>query len=371
MAKIREIDFKSLHELIQGLNEREHCECTLKENGKELFPIVKKDGTIVFTNRLNTALMLFTAYYYEASRMHERLFLYLLVNQHIENGNGNGARLVLNELDEVLQSHYFHTYLFPNDVDFYLDYQAEAMLAHEYAHHLYQLNPERLDKVIDEIRDIVLSSNPGGINGFFGKYCIMKVLKDRHLMEEVACDCYAMAFITERLKQTDEDNIYPEHVLRQIIRLFISLRYLDEVQPPHGIHLIKEIKKYTFDFMRAVIVSYQLNKDWDFITANLLREEVRQYRQNQQGARKQLFNKLKYHHIRNIKPSFSTATAKNELEQILQEISEKEKWLTQEIRRSIAFRDYSYEANSYMANPLLSNIFQSILELNETLDDDD
>jgi hypothetical protein len=342
MAQLRDINFDNLKKFVIEFSNQEHCNCNLKEDDLVLLPHVKSDGTIVFSKRLSTALMLFTAYIYEPDRLHEKLFLYLLASQHAENGNWGNVKLVLNELDDLMRNQFGFLYKFPHDVSFYLDYQAEAMLAHEFGHYIYQLHPERLDQNITEIKDYVLSSNPGGIHGFLGKIGIMKVLNDKHMMEELSCDSFAMAFVSKRLKHANDDTICPEHVLRQIIRLFVSLRYLNDVQPPNGVHLFREMKKNYFDIMRATIISYQLNKDWDCVTATMLREEFAQYQHNRNAARKRLMNTLKYHHIRKIQSSYSTMST-NERNQIKERLLKKDNELMSDLRFSPSILDYSFD----------------------------
>ena len=335
MLSIRKVEYGNLKDLVNLLNKEYNGECELVLNDGQLMPFFnrKEKNIIVYSERLDTILTLFTAYKYEPEQLHKKLFLYLMANRHVETGNWYNAKTVLKELrKEDTLAPLSHPSI-PSNIVFYLDYQAEAIIAHEFGHYIFSLNKDFLDETKQMIRNMVLSARKG-IKGFISGFFENGVLKDERLMEELSCDWFAMKVISERLKNINDTKIKPEEVFRQIIRVFMSISYLDDISPSKGRNFKNSFVRSTFGLYRVVIVSSCLHDEWEEVTQSLMLEEIRESRQRNHDAYILLYTKYKYHRMRN---DVSYSFTKSEIEQIQKDLRDAESKL---------FYNYSFSLNS-------------------------
>ncbi|MBR1933688.1 MAG: hypothetical protein IJ841_08405 [Prevotella sp.] len=361
MATFRAVDYEGLRDLLNYLNDKYNEDCILDFEGKNLFPYVDKGEKIVFSKRMNTILSLFTAYKYDPEKIHKRLFLYLMANLHIETGNWYNARIVLDALKEANRGLTFDYLSITDKVDFYLDFQAEAMLAHEYGHYIFGKNPIFLDNTKQAIYDFVVSTRHNGLKGRISGYIVDKVLNDKILMEELSCDWFAMEVMSGRLKECDLSKLKLEQIFQQIIRMFISTNYIEEILPSKGIHIIGEMKRKAFGFLRTTLVTVRLNDDWEEVTPTLMREEMSDYRIRQRAARRLLFNKLKYHRMRK---NVSYTMSRDECMEIIKDFTDTENNLYNWIYYDMHFLDYSVllEDRDPLINSFLNEFYENVLE---------
>ena len=339
MLLIRTVDYERLQILVDQLNEQYNGHCEFVLDNERLMPYLNRSKNVIeFSNRLDTILALFTAYKYEPEQLHKTLFLYLLANKHVETGNWYNADIVLEELQTLLRRKFIEFLNFPSipdDIVFYLDYQAEAMLAHEYGHYIFSMNEKYLIETKQMIKDLFMPTQKG-IDGFFRRLIANRLFRDKHLMEELSCDWFAMTVMSERFKSNNDIKFDVKEVSRQILRLFISMSYLDVILPTTPF-----IRSF-FGRARAAIVGVCLNREWDEMTPSPFFEEVRESGQRNHAAKKQLFHKLKYYRMR--KDSSYIAT-KKEREKILEDMRAVELNIFNVFRDSLNATDFSIWAD--------------------------
>lgn len=344
MLSTRTVEYSHLEDLVNLLNKKYNSQCELVLNDSKLMPFFnrKKKNTIEFSKRLDTILTLFTAYKYEPEQLHKKLFLYLMANRHVETGNWYNAKTVLKELKKENTLAPLSHASIPSDIVFYLDYQAEAILAHEFGHYIFSLDKDFLVETKQMIKDMILSARKGGIKGIISGFFENGVLRDERLMEELSCDWFAMTVMSERLKNTNDTKIDPQEVFRQIIRVFMSINYLDDILPSKGRNFKKSFVRNTFGLYRVVIVSSCLHDEWEEVTPSLMFEEIRESRQRNRAAYLLLFRKLKYHRMRN---DVSYLATEREMEQILKDLKDAESKLFYDFRFSLNSLDFSVMAD--------------------------
>lgn len=355
MLSIRTVEYSNLEDFVNKLNNKYNSDCKLELNDSMQMPFFnrKKNNIIEFSKRLDTILTLFTAYKYEPEQLHKRIFLYLMANRHVEIGNWYNAKTVLNELKkEITLSPLDHPAI-PRDIVFYLDYQAEAMLAHEFGHYIFSLDKDFLFETKQMIKDMILSARKG-IKGFISRFFENGMLRDERLMEELSCDWFAMTVMSERLKNSNDNKIDPKEVFRQIIRVFMSVSYIDDILPSRGKNFKNSFVRNNFGLYRVVIVSSCLHDEWEEVTPSLMLEEIRESRQRNRAAYLLLFRKLKYHRMRN---NVSYLASEREMEQILKDLKDAESKLFYDFRFSLNTLDFSVMADD------------SFLDISDFLDD--
>lgn len=315
MSDITHFDMQLLSQVCEWLNNREGTSCRLVETDERLFPMVDNaTGDIHVSQRLQLPLLLFTAYHNVPDEIEEMLFWYLLANKHIEGRNLNHADYCLDTLDNFTRNAQLKLMMVDTQ-GVRLDIQATAILAHEFGHYVFHHDRERLAQYESGIREIIVGTMPKGLKGLLAKRIVKPILSDAKMMEELACDCYAMEAICERLHDASQPVDDLEETLRQVVWLFISFKFLEEIMPYRELSR----KRWVFNFLRTAIVSVVLNNEFGELTAATYAEELRIYKARHRQARRNIIATLRFHHYQKLQPSFQNSVQLDDVRRRLKE----------------------------------------------------
>ncbi len=308
MLTIRPIDYKELDALVSHLNEQFSGSCRLQLSDDCLMPFLDYgsaaaagDAAIVFSSRMDIVLTLFTAHPYEPQRLGTILPLYLIANRHVEAGNWYNAEAALKALEKetmMLAIDPTHTDL-PDEMTFYLDMQAEAMLLHEYGHYAFRRDPRFLDHIKQVVTEALFDDLP---RTPANRYFTRLLQRNGQVMEELSCDWFAMTILADRLgkRSLTEDEI--GEVIHQVVRMYASLELLAEAHPVRKQSMKKGYTKRAFDVARPALVSLRATADWDGISAQAMVEEMKAAQTRTRAIRRSMTN-LTYYRMRKDIPS--------------------------------------------------------------------
>lgn len=353
-----------LKTIVNRFNDKEGCNCKIVESDATLFPSIDDNGTIYFSNRLEIPLLLFTAYHDSPDSIHEVLFWYLLACKQVEDHNFDYADVCIDQFHQALPKNDFSSPSLINQ-DVYLDIQFTVILAHELGHYLFQITPQKQIPYCETIRDLVVSSIPNNIKGLLNKKMILSILDDDSMMEELSCDFYAMEVISDFLNEESYDEDEMELIFHQIVRIFISLKYLEEISPSN----YTNIRRRNFNGLRSAIISVALNQQFEQMTASILKDEIHAYKERLNQARQKVIRKIVFHHFKKLQKETQSKLSqeyvfnrlKNE-EDILKDIL-----LSESLYNNAYYQSSTLDVSFDLDNDDTDELFQNYIELYKSI----